>query len=73
LEKFHRYPKAAHRARGEAQVSSRIDRERQILSENPVLSSGNEILDRDDVALIARRAVPGAASCARSPRRKWQL
>ena len=56
IQKFHRYPKAAHRERGEARIAFSIDGDGRLLTERLIGSSGNEILDRDAIALIAKAA-----------------
>ena len=56
IQRFHRYPAAAHGAKGEAQVAFSIDRDGQVISRKLVRGTGSDILDRDAVALIARAA-----------------
>lgn len=66
LERFKRYPPAAHGASGTAMVQVELNRAGEVISSKVTKSSGNEILDREALELV-RRANPFPAFPAAKP------
>ncbi len=66
LERFKRYPAAAHGAAGKVLVKFELDRNGQLIGAAVVQSSGNEALDQEAVAIV-RRASPFPAFPAAKP------
>ena len=54
LQRFKRYPSAAHRAAGTVVVQFALDREGKVISTAVTKSSGNSILDREALEILHR-------------------
>ena len=57
LQRFKRYPLAAHGASGTVQVQFELNRSGEVISSRVAKSSGNEVLDREALEIL-RRASP---------------
>jgi periplasmic protein TonB len=57
LQRFKRYPLAAHGASGTVQVQFELSRSGEVISSKVAKSSGNEVLDREALEIL-RRASP---------------
>jgi periplasmic protein TonB len=66
LQRFKRYPLAAHGASGTVMVQVELNRAGEVISGKVTKSSGNEILDREALEII-RRANPFPAFPAAKP------
>ena len=66
LQKFKRYPAAAHGASGIVMVRFALNREGEVISSEVTKSSGNSVLDREALDIL-RRASPFPAFPAAKP------